>query len=66
MLRHGWRRQHIVGMEAYKAIKECHNDRMQYAIMTYLVGKNKDRSKEAIHFSSLDVTLLNRVRGIEE
>lgn len=28
-------------MEAYKAIKECHNDQMQYTTMTYLFCENE-------------------------
>lgn len=29
------------GMVPYKATKECHNDQMQYATITYLIEKNE-------------------------
>lgn len=32
---------------------------MQYIVATYLISKNKVRSKVAIRFSSLDLTFLN-------
>lgn len=47
------------GMVAYKATKKCHIDHMQYATVTYLVGKNEIRSKVVICFPALDLIFLN-------
>lgn len=47
------------GMVAYKDTKECHNDRMQYTVMIYLVDKNEVQSKVVIYFLGLNLIFIN-------
>lgn len=49
----------LEGVEAYKASKDYHDERIKYSTMTYLIGKDEVRSKVAIHFPGLDLTFLD-------
>lgn len=46
-------------MEAYKAIKDFHDETVLYITVSYLLGKNEVQSKAALHFPASDLSFLD-------